>query len=46
MEWEEKEEILLFVPFSKECDPLQTDGIPKWFDAQRGDCAQFVDFLT
>ena len=46
MEWEEKEEILLFLPFLKERDQLQTDGISKRFDAQRGDCAQIVDFST
>ena len=44
MEWDEIEEILLFLPFLKERDQLQTDGISKRFDAQRRDCAQIVDF--
>ena len=26
-------------------DELQTNGIFKWFDAQRRDCTQIVDFL-
>ena len=44
MEWEEIEEILLFLPFLKERDQLRNDGIFKQFDAQKGDCAQIVDF--
>ena len=46
MEWDEIEEILLFLPFLKERDQLQTDGISKRFDAQRRDCAQIVNFST
>ena len=46
IKWEENEEILLFLPFLKECYQLQTDGISKRFDAQRRDCAQIVNFST
>ena len=32
------------MPFLKEHDQLQTNGISKRFDAQKQDCTQIVDF--
>ena len=46
MEGKKKKEFLLFLPFLKVCDQLQTNGISKRFDAQRRDCAQIADFST
>ena len=39
------EKILLFLPFLKVHDQLQTNGISKRFYAQRQDCTQIEDSL-
>ena len=46
MEGKKKKEFLVFLPFLKVCDQLQTSGISKQFDAQKRDWAQIVDYLT